>query len=111
MTEQDQKFMRRAIELSAETSLIKKAGGVFGTVIVDKDGNILGLYRMADSTIFSRSLCHAEAICDSIDPNPGWPHRFSGGKYVPPKNGFRSGVSHTDIGQPPPPVVACTKVM
>jgi tRNA(Arg) A34 adenosine deaminase TadA len=41
MTEQDQKFMRRAIELSAETSLIKKAGGVFGTVIVDKDGNIL----------------------------------------------------------------------
>jgi len=33
--------MRRAIELSAETSLIKKAGGVFGTVIVDKDGNIL----------------------------------------------------------------------
>jgi tRNA(Arg) A34 adenosine deaminase TadA len=41
MTEQDQEFMRRAIELSAETSLIKKAGGVFGTVIVDKDGNIL----------------------------------------------------------------------
>ena len=41
MTEQDQKFMRRAIELSAETSLIKKAGGVFGTVVVDKDGNIL----------------------------------------------------------------------
>jgi guanine deaminase len=41
MTEQDQKFMQRAIELSAETSLVKKAGGVFGTVIVDKDGNIL----------------------------------------------------------------------
>ena len=41
MTEQDQEFMRRAIELSAETSLIKKAGGVFGTVVVDKDGNIL----------------------------------------------------------------------
>lgn len=41
MTEQDKKFMRRAIELSAETSLVKKAGGVFGTVIVDKDGTIL----------------------------------------------------------------------
>ena len=41
MTEQDQKFMQRAIELSAETSLVKKAGGVFGTVIVDKYGNIL----------------------------------------------------------------------
>jgi guanine deaminase len=41
MTEQDQKFMQRAIELSAETSLVKKAGGAFGTVIVDKDGNIL----------------------------------------------------------------------
>ena len=30
-----------AIELSAETSLVKKAGGVFGTVIVNKDGEIL----------------------------------------------------------------------
>lgn len=41
MTEKDKKFMRRAIELSAETSLVKKAGGVFGTVIVDKNGEIL----------------------------------------------------------------------
>ncbi|MGP8099921.1 MAG: nucleoside deaminase [Candidatus Cybelea sp.] len=41
VTEQDKKFMRRAIELSAETSLVKKAGGVFGTVIVDKNGEIL----------------------------------------------------------------------
>ncbi|HUA33860.1 MAG TPA: nucleoside deaminase [Candidatus Binataceae bacterium] len=41
MTEQDKKFMARAIELSADTALVKKAGGVFGTVIVDPNGNIL----------------------------------------------------------------------
>jgi len=33
--------MRRAIELSEKTSLVDKAGGVFGTVIVDKNGQIL----------------------------------------------------------------------
>ena len=32
--------MRRAIELSAKTSLVDKAGGVFGTVIVDKHGHV-----------------------------------------------------------------------
>lgn len=37
---QDQKFMRRAIELSAKTSLVDNAGGVFGTVIV-KDSQII----------------------------------------------------------------------
>jgi guanine deaminase len=41
MTEKDKAFMKRAIELSAETSLVKKAGGVFGTVIVDPNGEIL----------------------------------------------------------------------
>ncbi len=41
MTEQDRKFMARAIELSADTALVKKAGGVFGTVLVDQNGNIL----------------------------------------------------------------------
>ena len=41
MTEQDRKFMRRAIELSEKASLIDKAGGVFGTVIVDENGQIL----------------------------------------------------------------------
>ena len=41
MTEKDKAFMRRAIELSAKTSLVDKAGGVFGTVIVDKHGQIL----------------------------------------------------------------------
>ena len=35
-----EKFMRRAIELSAKTSLIDNAGGVFGAVIV-KDGEII----------------------------------------------------------------------
>ena len=38
MTEKDKGFMRRAIELSEKTSLVDKAGGVFGTVIVDKNG-------------------------------------------------------------------------
>jgi len=34
--------MKRAIELSADTSLLKKrAGGVFGTVIVNKNGAII----------------------------------------------------------------------
>ena len=33
--------MKRAIELSADTSLVKKAGGVFGTVIVNKNGEII----------------------------------------------------------------------
>ena len=33
--------MIRAIELSAETSLVKKAGGAFGALIVDIDGNFL----------------------------------------------------------------------
>jgi len=42
VTEQDKKYMRRAIELAAETSLVKKAGGVFGAVIVDRHGNIIG---------------------------------------------------------------------
>jgi guanine deaminase len=41
-TEQDRKFMQRAIDLANETALVKKAGGVFGAVIVDKNGNIIG---------------------------------------------------------------------
>jgi len=41
MTEKAKGFMRRAIELSEKTSLVDKAGGVFGTVIVDKNGQIL----------------------------------------------------------------------
>lgn len=41
MTEADQAFMRRAIALSAETSLVRRAGGAFGTVIVDKNGELL----------------------------------------------------------------------
>jgi len=41
MTDEDKKFMARAIELSEKTSLIDSAGGVFGTVIV-QDGKIIG---------------------------------------------------------------------
>ncbi len=40
MTDDDKRFMSRAIELSRKTSLIDSAGGVFGTVIV-QDGEIL----------------------------------------------------------------------
>jgi guanine deaminase len=41
MTQDDARFMKRAIELSAKTSLVDNAGGVFGCVIV-RDGEILG---------------------------------------------------------------------
>jgi guanine deaminase len=37
----DEKFMRRAIELSERASMIEKTGGVFGAVVV-KDGEIIG---------------------------------------------------------------------
>ncbi len=41
MTEDDWRFMRRAIDLSEKTALIDSAGGVFGTVIV-QNGEIIG---------------------------------------------------------------------
>jgi guanine deaminase len=41
MTEDDKRFMSRAIALSEKTSLIDSAGGVFGTVIV-QNGEIIG---------------------------------------------------------------------
>ena len=41
MTEEDRRFMKRAIALSEKTSLVDSAGGVFGTVIV-QDGEIIG---------------------------------------------------------------------
>ena len=44
------------------------------------------------------------AACRSRDARSGYQAR----KYVPPKNGLRSGVRKTDIGQPPLPVAACT---
>ena len=40
MDDRDEVFMRRAIELSAKTSLVDGAGGVFGAVIV-KNGEII----------------------------------------------------------------------
>ena len=47
----------------------------------------------------------------SSDLKPMRPCLSSGGKYVPPSTGSREGVRKTDIGQPPPPWVACTYVM
>lgn len=35
-------FMRRAIGLSERASIIERTGGVFGCVIVDENGNIIG---------------------------------------------------------------------
>ena len=40
MTEQDKAFMRRAIERSAKTAWVDKAGGVFGTVMVATHGHV-----------------------------------------------------------------------
>jgi len=49
----------------------------------------------------------ADDILARIVLNPGWPeYRSSGGKYVPPTIGLRSGVNHTLIGQPPRALVA-----
>ncbi len=39
---QHEENMRRAIELSRIASIIEKTGGVFGCVIVDKEGKIIG---------------------------------------------------------------------
>lgn len=41
-TELDKKFIRRAIELARKTALVDKAGGVFGAVVVDQNGEIIG---------------------------------------------------------------------
>lgn len=41
MTDDDRRFMRRAIELSEKTALIDSAGGAFGAVIV-RNGAIIG---------------------------------------------------------------------
>lgn len=39
-TQQDEEFMRKAIELSRRASMVEKSGGVFGAVIV-KEGKII----------------------------------------------------------------------
>ena len=41
MTEEDRRFMRRAIELSEKTALVDSAGGAFGAVIV-RHGEVIG---------------------------------------------------------------------
>ena len=62
MTEQDEKFMRRAIEL-AQKGMETGAGGPFGCVIV-KDGEIVGEgSNLVTST--NDPTAHAEVTCDS----------------------------------------------
>jgi hypothetical protein len=64
--------------------------------------------RSPSAISFSRSFAQPFAIAFNSDVNPARPCRSSGGKYVPPKNGLSSGVSHALKGQPPCPVIACT---
>lgn len=54
----NEKFMRRAIELSKEASIIKKTGGVFGAVIVKDDQIISEGYNQVVSQ--SDPTWHAE---------------------------------------------------
>ena len=42
---------------------------------------------------------------------PGRPRASCGGKYVPAKNGLRSGVRNTEFGQPPERVMSCVAPM
>ena len=53
----------------------------------------------------------ASATAASTCRKDGIPIRGSGGKYVPPWNGFPSGVRKTLIGHPPWPVSCCTALM
>jgi tRNA(Arg) A34 adenosine deaminase TadA len=59
MTEQDKKFMRRAIEL-AQKGIDKNAGGPFGAVIV-KDGEIVG-EGFNEVTSTNDPTAHAEVV-------------------------------------------------
>ena len=59
----------------------------------------------------SRRSVQASATPFSMSRKPGIPMRDTGGQYVPPKNGLKSGVRNIDIGQPPRPVIICTDVI
>jgi tRNA(Arg) A34 adenosine deaminase TadA len=81
VTEQDKKFMRRAIELSRETSLVKKAGGVFGTVndptwhgemeAIRKACKKLGSFKLVGCTLYTSAepcpMCAAASYWAGID--------------------------------------------
>jgi tRNA(Arg) A34 adenosine deaminase TadA len=41
-SEDDQKFMRKAIELGRRAGIDEQSGGVFGAIVVDKKGNVIG---------------------------------------------------------------------
>ncbi len=58
-----------------------------------------------------RRVRYASATEASTRGKPAMPWRSSGGKYVPPKKGLRSGVRNTLIGHPPEPVMAWTAAM
>lgn len=51
-------------------------------------------------------MCTCCAIVRRTETKPGKLYLSSGGKYVPPEIGLRSGVRKTLIGQPPAFVVA-----
>ncbi len=69
----NEKFMRRAIELSELASLIKKTGGVFGAVVV-QDGEIIGEgYNQVISQSDPTFHAEIEAIRNACK-NVGAPH-------------------------------------
>ena len=59
----------------------------------------------------SRRCPHTSVRAASTVRKDGVPARSAGGKYVPPKNGRRSGVRNTLIGHPPEPVTDWTASM
>jgi hypothetical protein len=59
----------------------------------------------AARSALGRSAVHSSLTRCSMVRNPSMPPRFSGGRYEAPRNGFRSAVRNTDIGQPPESIV------
>ncbi len=58
-----------------------------------------------------RRCSHTSLSAARTVRNDGVPPRSAGGKYVPPKNGRRSGVKNMLIGHPPEPVMDWTASM
>ena len=64
--------------------------------------------RAATFSISLRRVRQSSASASRIVRKPGRPCRSSGGKYVPAKNGRRSGSRKAESGQPPRPVISWT---
>ena len=104
--ERRRSWRRRAPAASSWSALRASIAGRAGELRTE----VVREHRACCSTC-ARCVRYASATAVRTRGNPGMPCRSSGGKYVPPKNGRRSGVRNTLIGQPPEPVIACTAVM